>query len=95
MEGPGSTIAPSTTTTTKSMSVFVWSPSESGQGSHVPTHIKVGFGFIAAAFIFIIIAFSTPAWLETDGELVDPKFLKIGNYYTDYVDGKQTNNCIS
>lgn len=82
MEGPGSTTtAPSITTTgTKSMSVFVWSPSESGQGSHVPTHIKVAFGFMIGAFLFIIIAFSTPAWLETDGEMIDPKskFLKIG-----------------
>ncbi len=78
--GPGSTVAPSTTTTTKSMSVFVWSPSESGQ-SHVPGHIKIAFGFIAGAFLFIIIAFSTPYWLETDYELIDPKFLKIGTYF--------------
>lgn len=30
------------------------------------------------AFILILIAFTTPNWLETDGKLKDPKFVRIG-----------------
>ena len=33
----------------------------------------------ALAFVFIIIAFTTPNWLETDGKLENPKFIRIGN----------------
>lgn len=33
----------------------------------------------ALAFLSIIIAFTTPNWLETDGKLENPKFVKIGN----------------
>lgn len=33
----------------------------------------------AFAFLSIIIAFTTPNWLETDGKLENPKFVKIGN----------------
>lgn len=33
----------------------------------------------AIAFILIVIAFTTPNWLETDGKLENPKFIKIGN----------------
>ncbi|XP_029053563.1 uncharacterized protein LOC114881089 [Osmia bicornis bicornis] len=30
------------------------------------------------AFVLIVIAFTTPNWLETDGKLDNPKFVKIG-----------------
>jgi hypothetical protein len=30
------------------------------------------------AFIFVVIAFTTPNWLQTDGKLENPKFIKIG-----------------
>lgn len=33
----------------------------------------------AIAFFLIVIAFTTPNWLETDGKLENPKFIKIGN----------------
>lgn len=33
----------------------------------------------AVAFVLIVIAFTTPNWLETDGKLENPKFIKIGN----------------
>lgn len=33
----------------------------------------------AIAFLLIVIAFTTPNWLETDGKLENPKFIKIGN----------------
>lgn len=32
----------------------------------------------AVAFVFIVIAFTTPNWLETDGKLDNPQFVKIG-----------------
>lgn len=32
----------------------------------------------AVAFILVVIAFTTPNWLETDGKLENPKFVKIG-----------------
>ena len=32
----------------------------------------------AVAFLFVFIAFVSPNWLETDGKLESPKFLKIG-----------------
>jgi hypothetical protein len=66
-------------TTTKSMSVFVWSPTEMSQSAKTSLPVKVAIGFVAFAFFFIIIAFSTSAWLETDGDLPSPKFIKIGN----------------
>lgn len=33
----------------------------------------------AIAFLLIVIAFTTPNWLKTDGKLENPKFIKIGN----------------
>lgn len=37
-----------------------------------------------AAFIFILIAFSTPYWLQNDEKIDNPQFIKIGkwNYIT-------------
>lgn len=32
----------------------------------------------AVAFILVVIAFTTPNWLETDGKLNNPQFVKIG-----------------
>lgn len=29
-------------------------------------------------FLFILIGFCTPNWLETDGLIADPKFIRIG-----------------
>ncbi|XP_012264925.1 uncharacterized protein LOC105691182 [Athalia rosae] len=30
------------------------------------------------AFVFVVIAFTTPYWLETDGKLAEPKFIRLG-----------------
>lgn len=35
-------------------------------------------GFAVFAFLFVLIAFVTPCWLETDGQLENPKFIRIG-----------------
>lgn len=32
----------------------------------------------AVAFVLVVIAFTTPNWLETDGKLDNPQFVKIG-----------------
>lgn len=71
--------APPSTITTKSMSVFVWNSGDmAADSTNIPGHIKISFGFIGAAFLFIIIAFSTSSWLATDGDLENPKFIRIG-----------------
>lgn len=41
---------------------------------------KIATGCTAVAFLFVLIAFVSPNWLETDGELDNPKFIKIGKY---------------
>jgi len=63
--------------TSKSMSVFVWQASDMKE-YRVNKTVKVAIGLLVLAFLFIIIAFSTPAWLETDGYLENPKFVRIG-----------------
>jgi hypothetical protein len=40
------------------------------------TKYAVGFTFVAA--IFILIAFVSPYWLQTDGKLPNPKFTNLG-----------------
>lgn len=42
---------------------------------------KTAAVFTIVGFIFIIIAFTTPYWLQTDGKLNNPKFHNLGNYY--------------
>ena len=73
---------PPGTSITKSMSVFVWQSSDITHGlknlNKINKTIRVAIALLALAFIFIIIAFSTPAWLETDGDLERPKFIRIG-----------------
>lgn len=32
----------------------------------------------AVAFVLVVTAFTTPNWLETDGKLDNPQFVKIG-----------------
>lgn len=32
----------------------------------------------AVGFVFILIAFCTPCWLETDGKIPDPQFIRLG-----------------
>lgn len=39
---------------------------------------KYAVGFTFVGFIFVLIAFVSPYWLQTDGKLVNPKFLKLG-----------------
>ena len=39
---------------------------------------KFAVGFTAFAFVFILIAFCSPYWLVTDGELDKPKFINLG-----------------
>ncbi|XP_012272819.1 uncharacterized protein LOC105695645 [Orussus abietinus] len=39
---------------------------------------KVAVACTAVAFILVVIAFTTPNWLETDGKLENPRFIKIG-----------------
>lgn len=44
---------------------------------------RTGKGAVAltgVAALFVVIAFTTPSWLETDSKLESPKFLKIGKY---------------
>lgn len=41
---------------------------------------KYAVGFTFGAFALILIAFSTPYWLQTDGELTHPKFTNLGNW---------------
>ncbi|ODN02223.1 hypothetical protein Ocin01_04468 [Orchesella cincta] len=71
--------APPSTITTKSMSVFVWNSGDmAADSTSIPGHIKISFACIGVAFLFIIIAFSTSYWLATDGDLENPKFIRIG-----------------
>lgn len=47
------------------------------------TKTKTGLCAISltiVAFLFVIISFCTPCWLETDGEVEDPKFIRIGTF---------------
>jgi hypothetical protein len=39
---------------------------------------KIAVACTAVAFVLVIIAFTTPNWLETDGKLDNPQFVKIG-----------------
>ena len=70
--------APSVATTIKSMSVFVWTSAEMNYEKKISTNVKTALGFLVFAFLFIIIAFSTPCWLEEGGEIQNPKFIRIG-----------------
>lgn len=38
----------------------------------------IATGCAVFAFVFVLIAFVTPCWLETDGQLEKPKFIRIG-----------------
>ncbi|XP_015516518.1 uncharacterized protein kune [Neodiprion pinetum] len=40
--------------------------------------LKVAAACTALAFAFVVIAFTTPYWLETDGKLPNPKFIRLG-----------------
>ncbi|XP_063992951.1 uncharacterized protein LOC135170818 [Diachasmimorpha longicaudata] len=42
------------------------------------------------AFVFVMIAFTTPNWLETDGKLEHPKFLRIGLWQVCFQDFQDT-----
>lgn len=42
---------------------------------------KYAVGFTFGAFLFIVIAFSTPYWLVNDGVLRNPKFLNLGKQF--------------
>jgi hypothetical protein len=39
---------------------------------------KYAVGFTFGAFALILIAFTTPYWLQTDGRLANPKFTNLG-----------------
>lgn len=39
---------------------------------------KIAAAYTGVAFIFVVIAFTTPYWLETDGRLEKPKFIRLG-----------------
>lgn len=39
---------------------------------------KFAVGFTAVGFLFVLIAFVSPYWLESDGKIRNPKFQKIG-----------------
>jgi hypothetical protein len=39
---------------------------------------KYAVGFTFGAFLLILIAFSTPYWLQHDGKLKHPKFTNLG-----------------
>lgn len=39
---------------------------------------KYAVGFTFGAFVLLVIAFSTPYWLQTDGKLKNPKFTNLG-----------------
>jgi len=39
---------------------------------------KIAVACTAVAFVLVVIAFTTPNWLETDGKLDNPQFVKIG-----------------
>lgn len=70
--------------TSKSMSVFLWKSGEMAadlddEEDYRNLTIRPAIGIIFLAFVFILIAFTTPSWLETDGDLPKPnKFVKIG-----------------
>ncbi|XP_043476492.1 uncharacterized protein LOC122507701 [Leptopilina heterotoma] len=62
---------------------------------------KVAIGLTMVGFIFVLIAFTTPNWLQTDGKLDSPKFRKIGLWqvcFEDFMDTQHLydtkfNNC--
>lgn len=39
---------------------------------------KYAVGFTFASFLFILVAFVSPYWLQTDGRLPNPKFENLG-----------------
>lgn len=39
----------------------------------------------AVAFVLVVIAFTTPNWLATDGKLDNPQFIKIGKIIRDWM----------
>lgn len=39
---------------------------------------KIAAGCAVVAFVFTLLAFSTPEWLVNDGKIDDPKFSNIG-----------------
>lgn len=39
---------------------------------------RIAIGFYAVAALFILIAFVSPYWLQTDGKLANPKFINLG-----------------
>lgn len=41
---------------------------------------KIAAGFTIVGFLLVLIAFTTPYWLVTDGKLDDPKIVRLGNY---------------
>lgn len=41
---------------------------------------KFAVGFTAVAFLFILTAFVSPYWLQTDGRLENPKFHNLGRF---------------
>ena len=43
---------------------------------------KVAIACTVIGFIFVVIAFTTPNWLETDEKLDSPKFRKIGKIFS-------------
>lgn len=52
------------------------------------TKTKTGLAaivFTIVSFLFIIISFSTPCWLETDGKIEDPKFIRIGKIFLELI----------
>lgn len=45
---------------------------------------KAAVACTAVAFVLVVIAFTTPNWLETDGKLDNPQFVKIGKIVRDW-----------
>ena len=44
----------------------------------------IATGIEVVTFIFVIVAFSTPNWLETDKALPKPKFQNLGELYSNF-----------
>lgn len=44
-------------------------------------NLRVAIGFTAFAFILIFLAFVAPYWLVFDGQLKNPKFLNLGEFW--------------
>lgn len=48
---------------------------------------KTGIAAVALttfASIFVVISFCTPYWLVNDGQIEDPKFIRIGKFLTNF-----------